>query len=161
MNSIVEIQDFELDPVVEKMYTKQNELQKFIRAWLEGRGTSLPFVRDCLMLGFELTFSPPYIHLTGCGDKDKFLKLIRIHRKHGHKPSIPSKGATEAMWFVNVTPELEIFVRFASTVCKRVQVGTKMEEVPIYETQCDEIVGDEVELLPAPAPAQLDDTVPF
>ena len=31
-----------------------------------------------------------------------------------------------------------IFVMFSSTSCKRVQVGTKMEEVPVYDTVCEE-----------------------
>ena len=31
-----------------------------------------------------------------------------------------------------------VWVMFSSTTCKRVQVGTKMEEVPVYETVCEE-----------------------
>ena len=31
-----------------------------------------------------------------------------------------------------------IWIFFASTSCKRVQVGTKTEEVPVYETVCEE-----------------------
>jgi len=31
-----------------------------------------------------------------------------------------------------------VWIFFASTSCKRVQVGTKTEEVPVYETVCEE-----------------------
>lgn len=31
-----------------------------------------------------------------------------------------------------------IWIFFASTSCKRVQVGTKTQEVPVYETVCEE-----------------------
>ena len=31
-----------------------------------------------------------------------------------------------------------LWVSFSSTTCKRVQVGTRMEEVPVYETVCEE-----------------------
>lgn len=34
--------------------------------------------------------------------------------------------------------EYQIFLTFSSTVCKRVQVGTRMEEMPVYEVRCDE-----------------------
>lgn len=32
----------------------------------------------------------------------------------------------------------KVWVWFESTSCKRVQVGTKMEEVPVYDTVCEE-----------------------
>lgn len=31
-----------------------------------------------------------------------------------------------------------LWVSFSSSTCKRVQVGTKMEEVPVYETVCED-----------------------
>lgn len=161
MNTVAELVDVEFDPVWDKMKEKHDELAKLANAWKVGRAKAMPFVRDCMMLGFDLNFSAPYIHLVGTGDKDKFLKLVRLHRRYGYKPNIPEKGATEAMWFVNIAPELDIFVRFASTVCKRVQTGTRMVETPIYETKCEEFVGDEVLELAAPAAPQIEDTIPF
>jgi hypothetical protein len=161
MNTVAELNDAELDPVWNKMKEKHDELAKFAHGWMNAKKNGLPFIRDLLMLGFDLYFSAPYIYLTGTGDKAKFLTLVRLHRKYGHKPTIPSKGATEACWFVNLGPDVEVFVRFTSTVCKRVKVGTKMEEVAVYETQCEEFVGDEVQELAGPAPAQLEDTLPF
>ena len=36
------------------------------------------------------------------------------------------------------TEGFRVWVWFTSTSCKRVQVGTKVEEVPVYETVCEE-----------------------
>jgi mRNA degradation ribonuclease J1/J2 len=36
------------------------------------------------------------------------------------------------------TEGFKLWVWFTSTSCKRVQVGTKLEEVPVYDTVCEE-----------------------
>lgn len=33
--------------------------------------------------------------------------------------------------------EYQVYLNFASTVCRRVQVGTQMVEMPVYEIRCD------------------------
>lgn len=163
---VTEIAD-ELDPVLEKLLDEEKDIRKTIEKWEKSKDKGLPFVKDLLMLGCHISLSKPHIYVTLSGDKDKFLKFIRIHRRYGHKPNIPAKGETQATWFIYIG-ESEFFMHFTSTVCKRVQTGTKMQPVPIYETVCEEFVPDTAELdapeaaeLPAPAPAQLEDSIPF
>lgn len=59
---------------------------------------------------------------------EKFSSWIGNYDKHPRGP--------DGEQLVGETIHLSLY--FYSTVCKRVQVGTKMEEVPVYEIQCGE-----------------------
>lgn len=160
MNSVTAMPiDDTLDPVFDKIKARHDQISKFGRAWINHKAKLLPFVSELLMLGCDLGYSgADYMIVTLTGDKEKFLKLVRIHRKHGFKPTMPEKGATTAMWFAT-HEDVQFFVQFTSTVCKRVQTGTKMVEQPIYETQCEEFVSDEAIALAGPAPTLYDEAV--
>lgn len=45
-----------------------------------------------------------------------------------------------------------VYLAFSSTVCRRVQVGTRTVEEPIYEIQCEEQASTEEASPPAPEP---------
>ena len=112
----------------------------------------------------DIRLDPNYCHVsvsfTGTGDK---LRLAWGElRRHGYKcSSRPQKGETSfaSYWEQDGRPKL--FMHFSSSVCKRVQIGTKTVEQPIYETQCDEIPG--IELLEAAPPPALPapEEIPF
>jgi hypothetical protein len=63
-------------------------------------------------------------------------------RGQGFKCENERPKPKESAWsgfFTNPTTQASIFVTFASTQCQRVQVGTRTEEVPVYEVQCGEV----------------------
>jgi hypothetical protein len=66
--------------------------------------------------------------------------MFGILRRHGLQPFDRPKESTQhySTWWTFEDSADYVFVMFASTSCKRVQVGTKMEEVPVYETVCEE-----------------------
>lgn len=41
-------------------------------------------------------------------------------------------------WFSHKEQEWRIWLHFSSSTCRRVQVGTKTVEQPVYETHCDD-----------------------
>jgi hypothetical protein len=63
-------------------------------------------------------------------------------RKLGLKPE-KHPGAAETYFTTRFRTEAgdsgpSIYLAFSSTVCRQIQVGTKMVEVPVYETRCTE-----------------------
>ena len=66
--------------------------------------------------------------------------MFGILRRLGLQPTSRPQEKTQyfsTYWTFEDTTDY-IFVMFSSTSCKRVQVGTKMEEVPVYDTVCEE-----------------------
>jgi hypothetical protein len=105
------------------------------------------------------------------GDKHALTAIVRALRSEGWSTSAkpPKKGDNE--WRPTFSKkakdgkQLQVWLYFTSTACRRVEVGKKMVEVPVYETVCDEITLDRVDAGPAPeaapaGPDPLDDT-PF
>jgi hypothetical protein len=66
--------------------------------------------------------------------------MFGILRRNGLQPSSRPEEKTQyysTYWTFEDSSDY-IFVMFSSTSCRRVQVGTKMEEVPVYDTVCEE-----------------------
>lgn len=168
MNAVSEIepQAIDLDPVLSKLREAHDKVARRAKQWLATNGQYLKFVQEMILLGCELSPDSDFdLHFRVAGDKEKFLQLVRCHRRHGFKPDMPAKGATSAFWRVNeYGAEIGMYFNFSSTVCHRVKVGTKMVEQDVYETHCESIVPDElpdstVAVLPSPVTAP--DDLPF
>lgn len=162
MSAVAEIdsQSVDLDPVYSKLREAHDKVAARARLWLRVKERYLRFVQEMVLLDCDMSMDGDFeIRFTATGDKQKFLQLVRCHRRHGFKPDMPAKGATSAFWIVNgFSEEFRMWFQFSSTVCHRVKIGTKMVEQDVYETHCDSIVPDEpaqlessavVELLPA------------
>lgn len=66
--------------------------------------------------------------------------MFGILRRHGLQPGSRPEEKTQyysTYWTFKDSTNY-VFVMFSSSTCKRVQVGTKMEEVPVYDTVCEE-----------------------
>lgn len=81
-----------------------------------------------------------WISLSFTGDGEKLKTVWAALRRHGfNTTSRPKKGDTEFNAFWRKEGYADIFMLFTSALCRRVQVGTEMKEVPIYETQCGDL----------------------
>jgi hypothetical protein len=151
MNAVSEIepQAVDLDPVLGKLREAHDKVERRAKQWLATKGQYLRFVQEMVLLGCELQPDSDFdLHFRVAGDKEKFLQLVRCHRRHGFKPEMPAKGATSAFWRINeYGADFGLYFSFSSTVCHRVKVGTQMVEQDVYETHCESIVPDD---LPAP-----------
>lgn len=109
--------------------------------------------------GFDL--DNEYITLQFTGDGEKLKQVWGLLRRNGYKTDHhPKRGDTQVYAFWDREGQAQIFMYFTSTLCKRVQVGTEMKEVPIYETQCGELPEIESEDTPVAVVASPDD-IPF
>jgi len=141
------VQQDEIDPIMQELEAQHAAIASKARLWLEVRAQLLPLVKDLILLGCDVNMSDSDLNCRFTGDKQKFLRVVRVQFRHGMRPDLSSlkKGATEGYWSAHVG-ELRVWTSFSSTQCRRVQIGTKLEEVPIYETRCDSLFPDSSEL---------------
>jgi len=102
-----------------------------------------------------------YVTVSFAGDGEKLGKVWGLFRRHGYQThSRPKKGDTMFYAFWDCKGHTQLFMNFSSTLCKRVQVGTEMKEVPVYQTQCGEL---DLTALPAETSTEvaLPDDMPF
>lgn len=64
--------------------------------------------------------------------------MFGVLRRAGLTPDLRPAEKTSSYCSYWRTEGFKVWVWFTSTSCKRVQVGTKVEEVPVYETVCEE-----------------------
>lgn len=106
-------------------------------------------------MDIEPRFDPDLklISLNFAGDGPRLGKLWGELRRNGFNcDTRPKKGDTQFSGWFRRDGYPNISVYFTSTLCRRVQVGTKTVEQPIYETIC----GDMPEIEPPAAPALVD-----
>lgn len=102
-----------------------------------------------------------YITLQFTGDGNKLKEVWGLLRRHDYQVSSrPEKGDTQFCAFWNREGQAKLFMYFTSSMCRRVQVGTEMKEVPIYETQCGELPEIEAEDKPVVV-AEVKDDIAF
>jgi hypothetical protein len=90
-------------------------------------------------LGFEATLAGDGVNIRGSGDKKMLVGAFRALRAAGfntsHRPA--AKDSYYSTYFTHDTLK-NIWFSFSSTVCQRVQIGTEMKEVPVFEIQCSD-----------------------
>lgn len=128
--------------------------------------TLAPLFRQLEVLDVTLTFNlgDGDINLTFTGDGERLRQVWSELRRNGYNCAThPKKGDTTFYGWWQQEGVSQIWMNFSSSVCRRVQVGTKMVEQPIYETQCGELPAlEEIEAAPAlrpPAPSL--EEIPF
>lgn len=89
-------------------------------------------------LDMDVRVSMPGIDVNGNGDKAKLLKIFKLMRAHDYVPNARPKSGESyfATYWHREVDDVPVWINFGSTVCRRVQVGTELKEVPVYEIQC-------------------------
>ncbi len=73
------------------------------------------------------------------GKTDVLKEVFRTFRKLGYEPSSRPEAKPQSNFtcYFHKDGKPTFYLSFSSTLCKRVKVGTKMQEVDIYETVCE------------------------
>ena len=96
-----------------------------------------------LQLGKALiraTCTADSVDLSITGNYTILKDVFHFLRKLGYEPdNRPTEEKTHSFstYFKNPSKELRIWINFSSTVCIRKKIGTKMQEVAVYETVCE------------------------
>jgi hypothetical protein len=139
--------------------------------WAAAKEILRPISNAMMLIGIETRLDSTHFNVVFSGDKELLTKAVRILRVAGFSfdPSDrPKAGETSwSTYFRHPDCQINIWFYFTSTVCKQVQVGTKTVEVPVYEVQCGETIGqleisdgDTTPRIEPPQP-QLEDDIPF
>lgn len=135
--------------------------------WNANRSRLAPMARALAILKLEPTFTGEF-NISFTGDKDALVNVVRLLRIHGWNTHAdkPKKGDSSwCAWYNHPECPVQIWLYFTSSVCRRVKVGTKMEQVDVYETQCGDISDDSVVITqdfnPTTGETKLLDEVPF
>lgn len=130
---------------------RAQEASKHLAGFKKTVGQKPELFRALEELDIEPGFSldNDYVNISFAGDGKKLGEVWGLFRRHGYSTGgRPKKGDTTFYAFWTCEGHAKLFMMFSSTLCKRVQTGTEMKEVPVYETQCGEL---DLTALPADA----------
>lgn len=122
---------------------KRREAQAFLAETARALHEAAPFFLALESLDVDVRFSADSRSIDVCfaGDGAKLGEVWTLMRRAGWgtPSSRPQKGAIEycAFWHHATLPR--IWLSFSSTTCRRVQVGARLVEQPIYETHCSDL----------------------
>ena len=79
------------------------------------------------------------IDVRATGGKDTLVGIIRVLRKFGWETDVkPEENQRAYMaFFKHELTDFRVWFCFSSTICRRVQVGTELKEMPIWEVVCE------------------------
>jgi hypothetical protein len=127
----------QITTIEEMLEEERANVDRRVALWKEKKEIFLPIVTKLAALEIEPRFDGD-LNVSFAGDKHKLAAVFRILRLAGFATKSERPKANDSSWngyFHN--PDYEtIWVWFTSSVCRRVQTGTRIEEVPIYETVC-------------------------
>lgn len=125
-----------------RLLEKRQTLARHVTAMTETLRALAPMFLELERLDIEVSFDTN----TGCidvaftGSGERLREVWGLLRRNGYLATErPKSGESTYSAFWSHASQMRIWFSFSSTVCKRVKIGTKMVETPIYETQCGEL----------------------
>lgn len=168
--TVIEPEELEYTPATTmlRLALKYQEAGKHYKSFKQTVSELSELFRGLESLDIECGFNVDndYITMSFAGDGPKLTLVWRLLRLHGYNTTDrPKKGDTSFYAFWRQEGRAAIFMNFSSTMCRRIQVGTKMVETPVYETQCGDLPTADLEIeAPKTAVAtvvEADDEIPF
>jgi len=88
----------------------------------------------------RVSFDTDSIDIAVAGDYAVLKAIFHAFRTQGWEPTsrpVEQKLSSFSTHFEKPGVDLRFWLSFSSTLCRRVKVGTKMVEQPVYETVCE------------------------
>jgi hypothetical protein len=141
---IIDVDTLEYLPAktILKLVEHSQKVSKALKEFKQTVNEVRTLFRTLEEMDIDLQFNPDggYIVLCFTGDGERLAAVWKELRRNGYKNDCrPKKGDTTFYAFWERVGYARLFMSFSSSMCRRVQVGTKMVETPIYETQCGEL----------------------
>lgn len=128
--------------IEEQLASEEAEIGRRRERWQAIRPLALPIVQ--LIWSFDGRVDVDSdLNLHVSGDTHRLAAIVRALRTRGFKSQSDAPEKGKSSWYARFRHEdcsTDIWLAFSSTVCRRVKVGTKLEEVDVYDTVCDELV---------------------
>ena len=121
-----------------------------INWWQENKIKFEPLMPQLESMGADVGLGYQTLDISLTGNKADLTALWKLLRGNGYAPDTrPEAKATHYCSYWE-GKDSKLWVYFTSTLCKRVQVGTEMREVAVYDIQCGDgeelTVPDEAEM---------------
>ncbi len=125
------------------------DIRKAKREWKQQRELFKEYEADIREIVNEIDLSKASSARMSCdtedvnfyvsGNTEVLKEVFRTFRKLRYEPSSrpEAKPQTNFSCYFHQDGKPTFYLSFSSTLCKRVKVGTKMQEVDIYETVCE------------------------
>ena len=118
-------------------------------SWMENKIVYAKVAEMLEAAELEPEWTGKALEVVFAGSRAKLLEVWKILRADGWTPPPirpePKMTSYFGHWWKG---EKSLWFHFMSTTCLRTQVGTKMEEVPVYDVVCgEELNGDLSELI--------------
>jgi hypothetical protein len=142
IDDVLGLESMDLGFIERQLVKEALALAERRETWKMHKAVLSPIVNALRKLGACISF-PDSLDVTLIGDAAVLAKAVRILRTSGYSfpsASRPKKGDTTwVQFFTRSECSVRIWFNFSSSVCRRVQTGTKMVEQPVFETVCDSI----------------------
>lgn len=120
---------------------EKKRIKKFIEEYEDEINRIMAGTENLLewFINAAIDTSSDSLDLSYAGDKHTIEGIYRAFRKLGYKTDkhLTKPEAVFTCYWDHKESDMRIWLRFSSTVCKRVKVGTKMVETDVFETRCD------------------------
>jgi hypothetical protein len=125
------------------------EIRNSKRTWKQQRDLFKEYEADITELVKEIDLSKASSARMNCdtedvnfyvsGNTEVLKEIFRTFRKLGYEPSSrpDAKPQSSFTTYFSKDGKPSFYLSFSSTLCKRVKVGTTMQEVDVYETVCE------------------------
>ncbi len=90
------------------------------------------------LISVTIDESSDSLDISYAGDKLVLKGIYKAFRKLGYvSAKRPQENESQfTCYWEHPKSDMRIWLKFNSTVCKRIKIGTKMEQVDVYETRC-------------------------
>lgn len=124
--------------IIEKMHQHHAKLTETLQSIIDNR----QLFEDLEKLDVDLTYGYGELNLCFTGDTARLRAVWLVLRRHGYEPQYRPTNEDKTRfctwWHKESAPT--IWMSFTSSVCTRVQVGTRTVEEPVYEVHCGEAI---------------------
>lgn len=105
--------------------------------WSQNEASYADLIAKVEKLGYEVRLTSTGVDISGTGDKQMLVGAFRVLRAECFTPTRrPGAKDTYFSAFFHHEALKSVWFSFSSTICHRVQVGTEMKEVPVYDVVC-------------------------
>lgn len=127
------------DPIEMALAESAIALSRKRAKWNAIKAFYRPVINALQLLDIEPTLDMVDVNVHFAGDAHKLAAVVRILRTAGFTTDSPRPKVGDTTWSASYRhPQCStpVCLGFASTVCKRVKVGTVKVDQDVYETRC-------------------------
>ena len=128
-----------------RLKEQAEDLKKNKDFWKVHKALLKPVIKALEAKEIEPWIANGWFYISFSGDKHKLADVVRVLRTNGFSTTSDKPEPNSTSWYAlykNPSMSGYVCLNFSSSVCQRVQVGTKMEEVPVYEVRCGDATNE-------------------